>query len=104
MIVIEQNTDAGKKIINVRRKHIGSAIRAVGVVVNDIAIEAPLVASPDVDNDAHWTPLMIYDKVSDAGIAAILSADETMLVIAGTLGPIRINKPAGDDVGIAHDW
>lgn len=97
-MLIEQNTNAGKAIINVKKKHIGSAIRAIGTVVNDIAIEYPLVAAPDVDNDAHWAALMID------GIAAVISSTETFLVIAGTLGPIRVNKPSGDNVGIKHDW
>lgn len=101
-MIIDQNVNAGTAIINVGQKHIGSAIRAVGVVVNDIAIEAPLVASPDIDNDAHWTPLMM--DIGGVETAAIISSGNTMPVIDGVLGPIRINKPAGDNVGIAHDW
>lgn len=97
-MLIEQSTSAGKKIINVKQKHIGSAIRVVGTIANDVAIEYPLVVSPDEDNDAHWTALMMDST------AVVLSNINTMWVIAGTLGPIRINKPAGDNVGIEHIW
>ena len=98
MVLIEQNTNAGKAIINVKQKHIGSAIRAVGTVVNDIAIERPLVAAPEVDNDAHWTAHNMDN------VAVVFNDADPMWVITGTLGPIRINKPAGDDVGVNHDW
>jgi len=98
MMLIEQNTDAGKALIEVKQKHIGSAIRVIGVITNDIAIERPLVISPDVDNDAHWTAQKMEN------VAVVLNDEDPMWVITGTLGPIRINKPAGDDVGINHDW
>lgn len=98
MVLIEQSTSAGKKLIDVKQKHIGSAIRAIGVITTDIAIERPLTDAPDVDNDAHWTA-----QKMDA-VAVVLNDDDPMWVITGTLGPIRINKPAGDNVGIKHDW
>ena len=97
-MLIPQNTSVGKKIIEVGQKHIGAAIRVVGVIVNDIAIERPLVASPDVDNDAHWTAQNMD------GVAVVLNDTDPMWVITGTLGPIRVNKPAGDNVGIKISW
>lgn len=97
-MLIEQSTAAGTMMIKVGQKHIGAAIRVIGIVTTDIAIERPLVRDPDVDNDDHWTA----ENMDDA--AVVLNDADPMWVINGTLGPIRINKPAGDDVGVEIVW
>ncbi len=98
LMLIDQSTAAGTAVINVGQKHIGSAIRVVGTISNDIPIEYPLVDIPDIGDDTHWASITMDNN------DVVLGAANTMWVIAGVLGPIRINKPAGDNVGIKHVW
>ena len=97
MLIDQGNTEI-KLAVDFSRLRIGSSLKVVGTIVNPILFEIPIVGDPDETNDAHW------QQMTTGSTAWQLDADNLILIVDGSLGLLRLNKPAGDNVGVRNKW
>jgi hypothetical protein len=97
-MLIPRTTEEVRVSFEVQKYHKDSSLRVIGTITQAIPIEVPVVSIPDVNNDADW------QQVSADGSVYQLDADNTLLVINGALGKLRLHKPAGDDLSVDWKW
>jgi hypothetical protein len=97
-MLIKRTTEEVRAIFEVQKYHKDSSLRVIGTITQPITIETPVVAMPDVNNDADW------QQLTSEGTLYQLDPDNTILVINGALGLLRIHKPAGDDLAVDWKW
>jgi hypothetical protein len=97
-MLIPRTSDEVRVTFEVQKYHKDSSLRVNGLITNPIPIEIPVVADPDVDNDAHWQQM-----TSDTTLYQ-LDPDNTIMTINGALGLLRLHKPAGDDLSVDWKW
>lgn len=86
-LVLPLTSAAEVAMVNTSRG--GATLSIIGLVTSEtVAVEVPRVFGPDVNNNAHWTPLMQEDE------ATTIRAGNNAISVPGML-VIRLKKAAG---------